>query len=236
MDDQLQIAATYESGRITMAYILGFRTSSSKLNKGLTMPGDSLVKPNSRIEQLFKRINETNLPPDESTEETARNILVVLIAGACSRILLNSNDQQDVEIEIGGKDYSQISLISAYLSKHFKFNEQEFINHAVRLIIDKFAEEGTSRILQGVYKILINNPFEDNTALIESFLTSSGISIKTEEKSKVNLGYDPKMESTTDKEIERKNELIKLLRKINPELSELMILNYSDEVVNLFSK
>lgn len=236
MDDLLSAASAYECGRITMAYILGFRVQGARLNANFSTPGETQVKGTPQLERLFKRVNDLNILPDESTEETARNMLLVLLAGSCSKVVLESKENQDIEIEVGGKDYSQISLISAYLKKHFGFDENEFLNSSVNIIIKKFSENSTRKLLEGIQNRLINNPFEDLTSEIETYISAAGIEIKQDRIPTVSLGYDDKMESDTDNEIRTKAVLINLLRKVNPQLSELAILNYSNEILALFSK
>lgn len=239
MSDSKNLAAAYESGKVLMAHITGFPLEHISLNKEFNLPGNSQIEPSEGLEKLFQAINSSKPSSDESLIKTGQNYILVLISGACSKAVLLTDAEKEFEIEIAGKDFSVIKLISEFLSKNFDFNEDQFINDSLRMVVSKFSESNTKALLSDIYEEILENPFIDTSDNIIAILNKYGLQVsKPQKKAKVsmNISEDRSSKSPEDIAIKSKGQLISYLRKVNPDLSELELLNHATEIAAIMNQ
>jgi hypothetical protein len=252
--NELQNSAYHESGKIVIAYHVGFTCSQSVVsatdfNRGSTSLQVGDDKP--LVDIILQRAPYKEGAVDIDRLRTVGMKLINLFAsGTCSRVYYSNgkNITPETEIDLPGGDYSQIELVKNFLSKHDPFFSDTLIEMAFSGIFQKLSMPEFSSPIESLAEAF--TAAEGHKLLqseIESILRNSGMPIQTAppkpsfqvsvaEPSREEVKKHPELASFGDVAKNRRERVKSILLQVNPNLSVTLINHMFEELQSVFKQ
>ncbi len=186
MNDEILISgAYYESGRIIIAYQLGYGCESMLLSNEDYGHGSSKlisVEDIEYIQAIFSGKTQNILAQNPTKAiQVARNLMKIHAAGACSEsfYMAKTNGSSEIEIEVPSKDARYLEMAQKFLSQNLPGHPDDYPAKTIENVLSEFKKADIWKCVEMLAnKILKTEDHSLTRFYIEDTLMLAGFEIK----------------------------------------------------------